>query len=138
MTPRGLTYAPSHHSWSSTSSLPPWDGDGGSSTTPDSISSSSSYFDPFSDHPRTSQHHHHVKASWKEQEDEIDEWKWKCGQLEHTVSRLMRQVEHLRKERDDLMLESIATGTANLVFGIDDENSVSETPLPLSLSFFRD
>lgn len=39
----------------------------------------------------------------------------------------MRQVEHLRKERDDLMLESVATGTANLVFGIDDESNVSSS-----------
>ncbi|GAA5953864.1 hypothetical protein JCM3765_000672 [Sporobolomyces pararoseus] len=142
------SYAPSHHSWSSTSSLPPWDSFDCSTGTPDSISSASSYFDPFNDH----HHQHHSQSSTLHNNkppqtinrlsyggggggsiqrrpsdstsnnscyssQELEEWKWKCGQLEHTVSRLMRQVEQLRKERDDLMLESVATGTANLVFG---------------------
>jgi hypothetical protein len=150
----GLTYAPSHHSWSSTSSLPPpsqWDFSSPSGT-PDSISSASSYFDPFNDHHHYHQSQHSKKTctpfepiqrrpsetstssssfEQQQQQQQVEEWKWKCGQLEHTVSRLMRQVEHLRKERDDLMLESVATGTANLVFGIDDESNVSYISLLL-------
>ncbi|GAA6021793.1 hypothetical protein JCM11491_003877, partial [Sporobolomyces phaffii] len=145
----GLTYAPSHHSWSSTSSLPPWDSPEG---TPDSTSSASSYFDPFNDHHshrlsyqqpehrRPSDAHSSSSASFRafealkhhDRAAEIDEWKWKCGQLEHHVQRLARQVELLRKERDDLMLESVATGTANLVFGLDgpdsDHNALPPTP----------
>ncbi|GAA5990259.1 hypothetical protein JCM5350_000443 [Sporobolomyces pararoseus] len=144
------TYAPSHHSWSSTSSLPPWDSFDCSTGTPDSISSASSYFDPFNDHDHHHQHHSHHShkqpattrhlsygvqrrpsetsnnsSSPSCSSQELEEYKWKCGQLEHTVGRLMRQVEQLRKERDDLMLESVATGTANLLFGQPTSSSTS-------------
>jgi hypothetical protein len=79
----------------------------------------------------------------KSSEEELEEWKWKCGQLELTVSRLMRQVEQLRKERDDLLLETVATGTANLVFGFNNDESDAQAVrffsslLSLSLSLFR-
>lgn len=140
----GLCYAPSHRSWSSTSSSqapfstswddPPYPSSGG---TPDSVSSASSYFDPFNDHLNYYSVQHDDRGrrgrGGRDDRDDYDdssrchrsntttttmnEWQWKCGQLELTVARLMRQVEQLRKERDDLLLETVATGTANLVFG---------------------
>lgn len=146
------SYPSSLRTWSSASISPPqWDlRSGESSTTPESTTSSSvasSYFDPFNDHRydhRVGQQQQQQLPSetfveglmriQKEKTHETGEWKWKCNQLEQTVSRLMHQVEVLKKERDDLRLESIATGTANLVFGVDDENSVSFAPFHLSLS----
>ncbi|GAA5826414.1 hypothetical protein JCM5353_008864 [Sporobolomyces roseus] len=139
------SYPSSLRTWSSASISPPqWDlRSGESSTTPESTTSSSvasSYFDPFNDHRydhRVGQQQQQQSPSetfveglmriQKEKTHETGEWKWKCNQLEQTVSRLMHQVEVLKKERDDLRLESIATGTANLVFGVDDENSTSHT-----------
>ncbi|GAA5900619.1 uncharacterized protein JCM6883_002902 [Sporobolomyces salmoneus] len=131
-------------SWASTSSatLPPWDSESAGGT-PDSICSttSSSFFDPFNDRstqlqPSTFKSGGGGTGGMLRRESatlsqssstqtsttvtvlqgQLQEWKWKCGQLELTVSRLMRQVEQLRKERDDLRLESSAIGTANLVF----------------------
>ena len=134
------SYPTSLRTWSSASlsTTPQWDSSG-ESTTPESTTSSSvasSYFDPFNDHRYDNQRTTALPSETfveglmriqKEKTHETGEWKWKCNQLEQTVSRLMRQVEVLKKERDDLRLESIATGTANLVFGVDDENSVRLT-----------
>ncbi|GAA5941911.1 uncharacterized protein JCM15063_000817 [Sporobolomyces koalae] len=135
------------YSWSSaSSSVPAWDHGSPTSPESESISSASSYFDPFNDttfgpdlnsNRRILHLEDGLNAMWRAQVKDCtrkaEEWRWKCYQLSDEVARLRHQVDQLKRDRDDLQLETIATGTANLVFGLnndDDTGSFIQTTLP--------